>query len=345
MLKQLWINSKQWVQFFHGFPAAALLLLTTWLQIFSTANSRGLVIFICLNKVYMYDICCIGHITLDKVVTPGSAILMAGGTSFYFSHAIRNMQVSYHLVTSLAEREMYFVEKMRDNGIPVIAFPSAHTVHFENIYSSNLDHRTQRVLQTADPFTVSQLADVNASLFHLGPLLSNDIPLQLIKALAEKGRLSLDVQGYLRKVENNNVCAVDWEEKKEVLPFIDILKANEYEAEVLTGERDLKKAAMLLHEWGVREVVITLGSMGSLIFGDNIFYNIPAYIPFAELDATGCGDTYMAGYLYKRIKEASIQEAGEFAAAMASLKIASPGPFTGKEADVMNVLKNNRSGR
>lgn len=290
----------------------------------------------------MYDICCIGHITLDKVVTPGSAIFMAGGTSFYFSNAIHHMELSYSLVTSLAESEMYFVEKMRQNGIAVTAFPSAYTVYFENIYSSDLDHRSQRVLQTADPFTASQLADVNASLFHLGPLLSNDIPLQLIKALAEKSRLSLDVQGYLRKVENNNVCAIDWEEKKEALPFIDILKANEHEVEVLTGQKDVKAAAQLLHKWGVKEVVITLGSRGSLIYSNNIFYNIPAYIPLAELDATGCGDTYMAGYLYKRIKGASIQQAGEFAAAMASLKIASPGPFTGKEADVMNVLKNNK---
>ena len=41
----------------------------------------------------MYDICCVGHITLDKVVTPQAVKHMAGGTSFYFSNAIRNMDV------------------------------------------------------------------------------------------------------------------------------------------------------------------------------------------------------------------------------------------------------------
>ena len=39
--------------------------------------------------------------------------------------------------------------------------------------------------------------------------------------------------------------------------------------------------------------------------------------------ATGCGDTYMAGYLYQRLKGAGIQDAGEFAAAMATLKLGS----------------------
>lgn len=293
----------------------------------------------------MYDICCIGHITLDKVVTPEAEIFMAGGTSFYFSHAIRNMNVKYSLVTSLAASEMHFAEEMRSNGIEIDVQPSAHTVYFENIYSHNQDHRTQRVLQTADPFTAAQLAGINASIFHLGPLLADDIPLDLIKMLAQRSAVSLDVQGYLRKVENDNVIAIDWKDKREALPYISILKVNETEMEVLTGYKDVRKAAKLLSNWGVKEVVITLGSMGSVIYTDENFYIIPAYIPNAVTDATGCGDTYMAGYLYQRNKAATPQEAGSFAAAMASIKIAASGPFTGTEAAVVNMLekaKNNK---
>ena len=33
----------------------------------------------------MKDICCICHITLDKIVTPKQTTYMAGGTSYYFS--------------------------------------------------------------------------------------------------------------------------------------------------------------------------------------------------------------------------------------------------------------------
>ena len=32
----------------------------------------------------MDDICCIGHITLDKIVTPRKTTYMPGGTSYYF---------------------------------------------------------------------------------------------------------------------------------------------------------------------------------------------------------------------------------------------------------------------
>ena len=288
----------------------------------------------------MYDICCIGHITLDKVVTTKSVVHMAGGTSFYFSNAIRNMNVKYTLVTALAESEMHVVEELRAKGIEVNVLPSEHTVYFENIYSENQDHRTQRVLQKADPFTVEQLLNINARIFHLGPLLADDIPVELIRALAAKGKVSLDVQGYLRKVENKQVIPIDWQAKKEGLQYIHTLKANESEMEVLTGIKDVRKGAQVLYDWGVKEVVITLGSMGSVIYNGRNFYNIPAYVPAAVIDATGCGDTYMAGFLYQRIKGASVQDAGEFAAAMATLKIQSSGPFTGTREDVLSLLAN-----
>jgi sugar/nucleoside kinase (ribokinase family) len=292
----------------------------------------------------MYDICCIGHITLDKVITGKRVINMAGGTSFYFSNAIHNMNLRYLLITTLAEQEMHFVSDLRTNGIEVnVVAISDHTVYFENKYNENQDHRTQRVLQLSDSFTAEQLQGVNAHIFHLGPLLAGDIPVDIIKVLSKKGKVSLDVQGYLRRVENEKVYSMDWAAKKEALQYVDILKANESEMNVLTNCTDARKAALILYDWGVKEIVITLGSSGSLIYDGVDFYNIPAYSPSsAVIDATGCGDTYMAGYLSQRIKGKGYQHAGEFAAAMATLKIESSGPFRGTEEDVLSFLLNNK---
>jgi sugar/nucleoside kinase (ribokinase family) len=286
----------------------------------------------------MYDICCIGHITLDKVVTTKSVVHMAGGTAFYFANALRNMDVKYSLVTALADQEMDIVTDLRTRGIEVNVLPSAHTVYFENIYPENQDHRTQRVTQKADAFTVRQLRQIDAKIFHLGPLLADDIPVELIRDLSARGIVSLDVQGYLRMVDNQEVVAIDWPAKKEALQYVDILKASGSEMEVLTGQSDVHRGARILYDWGVKEVVITLGSMGSVIYKDRNFYDIPAYSPGAVIDCTGCGDTYMAGYLYQHIKGAGLQDAGEFAAAMASLKIKSSGPFTGTWKDVVKLL-------
>jgi sugar/nucleoside kinase (ribokinase family) len=84
--------------------------------------------------------------------------------------------------------------------------------------------------------------------------------------------------------------------------------------------------------------------MGSIIFHDSTFHDIPAYVPTTSVvDATGCGDTYMAGYLFQRIRQTPIQQAGEFAAAMATLKIQGSGPFTGTEADVLALLASRKA--
>lgn len=286
----------------------------------------------------MYDICCVGHITLDKIVTPQSEVHMAGGTSFYFSNAIQHMPLRYILVTSVASAELKYVNDLRQKGINVHVFPSPHSTYFENNYTGNQDHRTQRVWQEAAPFTAAQLAQVQARYFHLGPLLAGDIPVSLIATLAAYAQVSLDVQGYLRHVQHNEVLAIDWQAKKEALQHISILKANESETAILTGTTDVREGARILAAWGVAEVVLTFGSQGSLIYANDTYYDIPAYPPATVTDATGCGDTYMAGYLYQRAKGAGYQQAGHFAAAMASLKIETSGPFTGTETDVLHLL-------
>lgn len=281
----------------------------------------------------MYDICCIGHITLDKIVTPQHTAYMPGGTSFYFSNAIRPMGINYILLTAVAASEQGFVDELLKEGVQVRSYSSAQTVNFENIYGEDIDHRTQRVNALSDPFRPEQLDGIEAKIFHAGPLLAGDIPGDLIIELAARGRVSLDVQGYLREVRNAQVVPAAWPAAREVLRHVHYLKANEHEAEMLTGTGDLEKAALLLAAWGVQEVVITLGSRGSFIYDGSSFHHIPAFVPSAAIDATGCGDTYMAGYLSNRLSGATIAESGRFAAAMATIKLQASGPYSGSKAD------------
>lgn len=311
----------------------------------------------------MVDICCIGHITLDKIVTPTQEVYMPGGTSFYFSYGINSLfqscrvkkisdkavpapaarqPLTYKLITSLAESEMHSVNDMRGVGIDVDVIPSRKTVYFENIYSGNTNERRQRVRAKADPFTIQNLKGVQARYIVLGSLLADDFSLDVIKYLHGKGVLVVDAQGYLREVRGEDVYAVDWKEKREALKYIDILKVNEYEAEVITGEKDLHLAARRLGEWGVKEVLLSLGSFGSIIYAEGEFYDIPAYEPLLLVDATGCGDTYTMGYVYKRAQGASVEDAGRFAAAVSTIKLEHSGPFASSENRAMELVNRNR---
>ena len=289
----------------------------------------------------MKDICCIGHITKDKIVTPNRTVYMAGGTSFYFSYAINQLpkDVTFSLVTAMDPTEKEPVEKMLKAGIDVSMNASRNTVFFENIYGENQNERKQRVLAKADPFTIQQLEHVDAKVFHLGSLLADDFPTEVVEYLSSKGRVSIDVQGYLREVRDEKVYPIDWKDKLEVLKNTYYLKVNETEMETITGLKDAHEAAKLIHAWGVTEVIITLGSEGSLVYVDDKFYEIPAYPPHEVVDATGCGDTYSAGYLYKRLQGATPTEAGKFAAAMCTIKLEHNGPFNRSIEDVEKIIK------
>lgn len=288
----------------------------------------------------MKDICCIGHITKDKIITPRQTVYMAGGTSFYFSYAFNHLpkNVSFQLVTKLGESEMKSADDMRQAGIDVLTYPSRHTVYFENKYGENQNDRTQRVLERADPFTVEEMQNVEAGVFHLGSLLNDDFSTEVVKYLSTKGRISIDAQGYLREVRGEKVYPIDWAEKREILAHTHIIKVNEHEMEVITGLTDPHEAAIRLAEWGVKEVCVTLGSEGSIILAEGKFYTIPAYKPREIVDATGCGDTYSAGYLWCRAQGMGYEESGKFAAAMCTLKLEHNGPFDRSIEDVKQVL-------
>ena len=228
-----------------------------------------------MNK---HQLCCIGHITLDKVVTPQNTVYMPGGTAFYCSHAIRHFNdIDYALVTAVGATEMNVVEQLREMGIHITALPSKYSVYFENIYGANPDDRTQRVLAKADPFTAGQLKDIDAQIYHLGSLLADDFSLEVIKELSQKGLIAVDSQGYLREVRDTHVYPVDWTDKREALQYIHFLKVNEHEMEVLTGLSDPHEAALcaedLQHE--VRDLVdVVVGMLPAQVVVLDVFPNL-----------------------------------------------------------------------
>ena len=292
----------------------------------------------------MKEICCIGHITRDRIITqqPHHVTHCAGGTAYYVAWAFQALKApdsAFQLITSVSAEVMPEVEKLRQNGIDVMAYESPTNVFFENSYGVNMDHRTQRVLAKSEPFTIAQLEKAEAKVFHLGTLLADDFAPEVVEYLATKGDVSIDVQGFLRAVEGEQVLSRSWSDKRRLLKHTAILKVNEWECQSLTDLTNPFKAAELIHDWGVREVIITLGGGGSIIYAEGKFYETPAYPPRQLVDATGCGDTYSAGYLYCRSQGMDYQESGRFAAAMCTLKLEHTGPFRHTIEEVRKLIR------
>ena len=285
----------------------------------------------------MVDFCIVGHVTKDLLKINGREKRLLGGVAYYTSFALRSLGAAANVISRFSESDGEIRAAFEKEGIGITNCTSVSTTEFENIYLEDTDSRIQRVAKRADPFQVSDVTGVKARVYHFGPLLRGDIPLEVIQHLAGEGKISLDVQGHLRTIEKGTV-KFGWDGSYEVFEYVDILKANEFEALAISGEKAVEKAAERISEYGIEEIIITRGRNGSVIYYRNELYAFPIFQAEDMVDVTGAGDTYMAGYLCKRLRFTDIREAGEFATAMASLKIAHYGPFKGTEQDVYRHL-------
>jgi sugar/nucleoside kinase (ribokinase family) len=87
------------------------------------------------------------------------------------------------------------------------------------------------------------------------------------------------------------------EDLKKTLAVVDALVVNDGEARMLTGERNLKRAADSIRRLGPRMVVIKRGEHGATLFADNSTFTVPAYPLEVVRDPTGAGDTFAGGFL------------------------------------------------
>jgi len=118
--------------------------------------------------------------------------------------------------------------------------------------------------------------------------------------------------------------------EREVLGLIDTCVLNETEIEVLTGERvsgpeDAARAAGLLAEAGVSQVVVTLGDKGCVRVGrDGGTVHVPAFRVRA-VDTTAAGDTFIGALAAASCEGKPVPEALRFASAAAALAVTRPG--------------------
>ena len=82
-----------------------------------------------------------------------------------------------------------------------------------------------------------------------------------------------------------------------MLRRVDGIVLNDEEARMLTGERNLIKAAAKVRELGPRYVILKKGEHGAFLFGEDVRYALPAYPVDAVVDPTGAGDCFAGGFM------------------------------------------------
>lgn len=119
----------------------------------------------------------------------------------------------------------------------------------------------------------------------------------------------------------------------EVLRKLWLITPNETEAEKLTGIKigsvnDAFKASEFLLSQGVQNVIVTLGSAGSVICNASMREFVPARQVVA-VDTVGAGDVYNGALVTALSEGKSLPEAARFATLASSIAVTRPGAQTG----------------
>lgn len=283
-----------------------------------------------------FDILMIGHFAKDRLVVDGQVEEASGGAVYYGSIVLRRLGVRVAIATRLHPDDFSRLDELRHEGVGVFATPGPATSGIENIYNSaDMERRICRPLAFAGPFQVGDLPAISAKVYLLVPIIAGEVDLPLLKAMASRGPVGMDVQGFVRIREGDELVFRQWPDMQEGLSHITYLKVDRAEAELLTGETDLQKAARKLAAYGPREIVLTQSS-GVTVYADGQIHQAP-FTPRSLAGRTGRGDTCFATYVGKRLTS-SPADACRWAGAVTTLKQEQPGPWRGSPADVEALL-------
>jgi sugar/nucleoside kinase (ribokinase family) len=280
------------------------------------------------------DILMIGHFAKDLLVVDGVEERASGGAVFYGSVALRRLGLSVGIVTRMHPDDFPLLEELRREGVETFVTPAPETTGIENIYNSaDMERRICKPLGFAGPFRLEEIPTLAAKAYLLIPIVAGEVDLALLKAMAGRGPVGMDVQGFVRVREGDQLVFKPWPDMREGLACITYLKVDRAEAELLTGETDPERATRALAAYGPKEIVLTHASGVTVLAGGRLSW--APFTPKSLAGRTGRGDTCFATYVGKRVAGASPEEACRWAGAVTTLKQERPGPWRGTPADVL----------
>ena len=241
-----------------------------------------------------------------------------GGPPYWAARALRALRARALVVAKCAtnDREL-FAPALAELGLPVLWRPGTSTATFSFHYEG--DHRVMNVMAIGDPLTPDDVREVgDARWVHAGALVQSDFPAVTMAELARGRRISFDGQGLVRPARTGPLELVaDYD--PEVLRHVTILKLAEEEAEALLGHEPTEEG---LRSLGVPEVLVTFGSLGSLVLANGRLEQVDARTIEGDTDPTGAGDAFSAAYLVSRsaghVPVAAARQASALVAGMLS---------------------------
>ena len=238
----------------------------------------------------------IGSIALDTIETKkGTHENILGGSASYFSIAasyFRDVNV-LGVVGNDFPKKYWNLYKQCHINTENIEIKNGPTFRWGGKYSDDYDTRETLftelgVFENYSPIVKSSVQ--NSKFIFLGNI-HPDMQMSVIDKTNSEQIIILDTM--------NLWIDISLDSLKNVIKNTNIFLLNDEEAFLLTNEKTIEEAALILSKMGPDIVIIKKGSLGSYILDNknNIKMNVPAFSIDNVVDTTGAGDSFAGGFV------------------------------------------------
>jgi sugar/nucleoside kinase (ribokinase family) len=275
------------------------------------------------------DFVIVGNVARD--VVPGG--WRPGGTAVYAAGVARGLGRRVGLVTAATED---VVRAGLPDDVQVMRHPAGTSTSYENVYTP--EGRIQYLRAAGEPLPPGAVpaAWVEARVALIGPVYH-----EVDASVAERflGLVGICAQGYLRRADADGRVRPLPPDAWDVAPLLRRARAlflSEEDIALDAGDAPSAWAEM------VPILVVTDGRHGARIHADGGWRHVPAFAA-CEVDPTGAGDAFAAGYLVALDEGADPWTAARFGAAAASFVVEAVGPVTPDRAAVERRIAEGRT--
>ncbi len=290
-----------------------------------------------------YDITFVGHMCHDEIIhrlrgehytRPVSAVLCGAMAAARIGRRVA-------VFTRMARQDDAILNDLRQAGVEVFYTGTPETsVMLVDHPSDDPDDRVMKLKRNAGAFELSDIPPgLQTRHLHLAGISDQEFTLDFMTGLKQRGfRLSADMQSFVRQAhpQTRDVRYGDVPDKQRIAALLERVKLDVVEAEILTGTRELERAAEVVSGWGCPEVLITRGDgVLARVEGRTLYER---FTHRSLVGRTGRGDTTFAAYLSRRMDHPPAP-ALKFSASLVSLKMETVGPFNGTLEDVLRRME------
>jgi sugar/nucleoside kinase (ribokinase family) len=236
-----------------------------------------------------------GTVAFDSIKTPlAEADEVLGGSATFFAMAARLFTPVQLVAIVGKDFPAHHLKMFEENGIDLQGLVRAEgsTFRWKGEYEENMNvrHTLETHLNVLEQFEAKLPPEYRSAPYVFLANINPDLQLRVLEQLDHPKLICCDTMNLWIIHQRPDL--------EKVLKRIDIFIISEEEAQMLTKEHNIVRAAREILKLGKFSLIIKRGGYGAILFTQtNKVFAIPAYPLENVVDPTGAGDSFAGGFM------------------------------------------------